>query len=130
MYTSLWRTFSPPPQDWPLALCDYRSVSDAEGVPNFLFRVPALPAPEEIQGPLPDSHGAAALGTAALDEAGAESAASVFAYRPGHRWWYFPAMQAAQHLYATIGFSRTPELDFAPVPGFTLRAYELALPLS
>jgi ribosomal protein S18 acetylase RimI-like enzyme len=39
-----------------------------------------------------------------------------------------PAMQAAQHLYAAIGFSRTPELDFAPVPGITLRAYELALP--
>jgi ribosomal protein S18 acetylase RimI-like enzyme len=37
------------------------------------------------------------------------------------------AMQAAQHLYATTGFSRTPELDFAPVPGLTLRAYELAL---
>jgi ribosomal protein S18 acetylase RimI-like enzyme len=40
-----------------------------------------------------------------------------------------PAMEAAQHLYATIGFSRTPELDFAPAPGFILRAYELALPL-
>jgi len=98
VYTSLWRTFSLPPQDWPLALCDYRSVSDAEGVPNFLFRVPALPAPEEIQGRLPDSRGAAALDAAALDEAGAESAASVFAYRPGHRWWYFPAMHAGEAL--------------------------------
>jgi GNAT superfamily N-acetyltransferase len=40
-----------------------------------------------------------------------------------------PAMRAAQHLYTTTGFSRTPELDFEPVPGLTLRAYELALPL-
>jgi ribosomal protein S18 acetylase RimI-like enzyme len=40
------------------------------------------------------------------------------------------AMEAAQHLYATTGFSRTPDLDFEPVPGLTLRAYELALPLS
>ena len=40
-----------------------------------------------------------------------------------------PAMEAAQHLYVTIGFSRTPQLDFTPVPGVTLRAYELALPL-
>jgi ribosomal protein S18 acetylase RimI-like enzyme len=40
-----------------------------------------------------------------------------------------PTMRAAQHLYATTGFSRTPELDFEPVPGLTLRAYELALPL-
>jgi ribosomal protein S18 acetylase RimI-like enzyme len=39
-----------------------------------------------------------------------------------------PDMQAAQHLYATTGFSRTSELDFEPVPGLTLRAYELALP--
>jgi ribosomal protein S18 acetylase RimI-like enzyme len=39
-----------------------------------------------------------------------------------------PAMQAAQHLYEATGFSRTPELDFEPVPGLTLRAYELALP--
>jgi GNAT superfamily N-acetyltransferase len=38
-----------------------------------------------------------------------------------------PAMSAAQHLYETTGFSRTPDLDFEPVPGLTLRAYELAL---
>jgi ribosomal protein S18 acetylase RimI-like enzyme len=37
------------------------------------------------------------------------------------------AMQAAQHLYAATGFSRTPELDFSPVPGLILRAYELDL---
>jgi ribosomal protein S18 acetylase RimI-like enzyme len=37
-------------------------------------------------------------------------------------------MRAAQHLYETTGFSRTPDLDFQPVPGLTLRAYELALP--
>ena len=41
-----------------------------------------------------------------------------------------PEMRAAQHLYEVTGFSRTPELDFAPVPGLSLRAYELALPLS
>jgi ribosomal protein S18 acetylase RimI-like enzyme len=38
-----------------------------------------------------------------------------------------PAMLAAQHLYAATGFSRTPELDFSPVPGITLRAYQLDL---
>ena len=41
-----------------------------------------------------------------------------------------PEMEAAQHLYAAIGFSRTPELDFSPGSGVTLRAYELALPLT
>ena len=39
-----------------------------------------------------------------------------------------PVMQAAQHLYETTGFSRTPDLDSSPGPGLTLRAYELALP--
>jgi GNAT superfamily N-acetyltransferase len=39
-----------------------------------------------------------------------------------------PAMRAAQRLYETTGFSRTPDLDFQPVPGLTLRAYELPLP--
>ncbi|HEX4091491.1 MAG TPA: GNAT family N-acetyltransferase [Trebonia sp.] len=40
-----------------------------------------------------------------------------------------PVMAAAQHLYETTGFSRTPELDWSPGPGLTLRAYELALPI-
>src|ERR1700722_11207158 len=39
-----------------------------------------------------------------------------------------PAMQAAQHLYAATGFTRTPDLDFEPSPGVALRAYELGLP--
>jgi ribosomal protein S18 acetylase RimI-like enzyme len=41
-----------------------------------------------------------------------------------------PAMRTAQHLYETTGFTRTPDLDFEPVPALTLRAYELALPIS
>ena len=40
-----------------------------------------------------------------------------------------PEMEAARHLYASIGFTRTPELDFSPGPGVTLQSYELALPL-
>ena len=39
-----------------------------------------------------------------------------------------PAMEAAQHLYAAAGFTRTPDLDFEPAPGVSLRAYELGLP--
>jgi hypothetical protein len=84
VYTSLWRAFSPPPQDWPLALCDYRSVGDDEGTPNLLFRVRELPAPEQAE--------------TAADDAEAESAASVFEYRPAHRWWYFPGMHAGEVL--------------------------------
>jgi hypothetical protein len=84
VYTSLWRTFSPPPQDWPLALCDYRSTDDAEGSPNLLFRVAALPASAEAHD--------------AVDESAAESAASVFGYSPAHRWWYFPQMHTGEAL--------------------------------
>lgn len=40
-----------------------------------------------------------------------------------------PVMQAAQHLYETTGFSRTPDLDWSPAPDLTLCAYELALPV-
>jgi hypothetical protein len=83
IWTSLWRAFSPPPQDWPLTLCDYRSLDDAEGEPNLLFRVPEIPGPEAEPG---------------FEDADAESAASVFAYRPAHRWWYFPGMDAGETL--------------------------------
>ena len=41
-----------------------------------------------------------------------------------------PPMKAAQHLYAQAGFTRTPELDFEPLPAIPLRAYALALPPS
>jgi ribosomal protein S18 acetylase RimI-like enzyme len=40
-----------------------------------------------------------------------------------------PVMASAQHLYETSGFSRTPDLDWSPGPGLTLRAYELDLPI-
>jgi len=83
LWTSLWRAFSPPPQDWPLALCDYRSTDDDEdGTPNLLFRVPGLPQPGEPDAP--------------DDEA--ESAATLFSYRDTHRWWYFPGMTSAEVL--------------------------------
>jgi hypothetical protein len=84
VYTSLWRAFSPPPQDWPLALCDYRSTDDAEGSPNLLFRVGSLPAPDEV----PE----------VVDARDAESAATVFGYSSAHRWWYFPGMHAGEVL--------------------------------
>jgi len=81
--TSLWRAFSPPPQDWPLGLLDYRSVDDAEGEPNLLLFVDALPDPDDVPDiPDPDS----------------EPAGSIFAHRPGHRWWYFPDLRADEAL--------------------------------
>jgi hypothetical protein len=81
--TSLWRAFSPPPQDWPLALLDYRSVDDDEGVVNLLLFVDQLPDP----GAIPD-----------IPEPDSQPAGTVFQHRPGHRWWYFPDMHPGEAL--------------------------------
>jgi hypothetical protein len=81
--TSLWRPFSPPPQDWPLALLDARSVGDDEGVPNLLLFVDALPDP----GAVPE-----------IEDPDSQPAGSIFAYRPAHHWWYFPDMRADEAL--------------------------------
>jgi hypothetical protein len=76
--SSVWRCFSPPPQDCPLALCDARSVAATEGVPNTLFIVDQLPPDEVMLGPMPDEDKALA--------------AAIFRYNPKHRWWYFSNM--------------------------------------
>jgi hypothetical protein len=124
VYTSLWRTFSPPPQDCPLALCHFRSLADDEGVPNFLFRVPVLPDLASLPAALP----------ADLDAAGAESAASVFAFRPAHRWFYFPSMDAAEAILIKLNDTdhsvawRAPHTSFrdiAAVGAIPRRSIEL-----
>ena len=81
--TSLWRTFSPPPQDWPLALLDYRSVDDTEGEPNLLLFVDQLPDPDKV----PD-----------IEDPDSMPAGSIFAPRPQHRWWFFPDLTADEAL--------------------------------
>lgn len=76
--SSLWRTFSPPPQDWPLALCDGASVGLEEGTPNTLVIVDEIPDRETMLADIPDE-----------DEA---IRAAIFHYNPEHRWWYFSNM--------------------------------------
>lgn len=76
--SSLWRTFSPPPQDYPLALCDGRSVRADEGVPNTMIVVDELPDLQAQLAPI-------------ADEANMPAAA-IFRYDPAHRWWYYPNM--------------------------------------
>jgi hypothetical protein len=76
--TSFWRAFSPPPQDCPLALCDGRSLKDDEGVRNTLHIVDELPSEAEMVRP--------------MDGEEQRIAASIFRYRPTHRWWYFSNM--------------------------------------
>lgn len=76
---SVWRTFSPPPQNMPLALCDGTSVrEDDDGVPNTMIRIDKMPDENARMGEWP---GEEKMPTA-----------SVFHYDPAHRWWYFPDM--------------------------------------
>lgn len=92
VYTSFWRAVSPPPQDWPLALCDYRSIGDDEGVPSVMVRVASLPEK------LPEDGDDVEV----LEELGA---ASYFHYRPGHRWWYFPRMTSDEAILLKLNDS-------------------------
>jgi hypothetical protein len=99
--TSLWRAFSRPPQDWPLAILDYRSVSDTEGVPNLLLFVDTLPESDDVPGsPDPDD----VPGSPDPDDVPGSPdsddfpAGAVFSWRPEHRWWYFPGMHAGEAL--------------------------------
>ena len=77
IYSSFWRTFSEPPQDCPLAVCDARSVGADEGVPNVLYIVDKIPEGEAMFAPMPDAE---------------QMAAAIFRHNPAHRWWYFSSM--------------------------------------
>jgi hypothetical protein len=102
--SSLWRPFSPPPQDWPLAVCDGTSVSNNEGVPNVMVRVAELPDPDNIPAHCEDEDNL--------------PAASVFYFSPKHRWWYFPDMTRDEVLLVKFHDSdhskawRTPHTSF------------------
>lgn len=76
--SSLWRAYSEPPQDWPLAICEGGSVRADEGVPNTMFVRDQLPSQAEMLGEIPDE-----------DQA---PAAAIFHHSPAHRWWYFSNM--------------------------------------
>jgi len=85
---SLWRTFSAPPQDWPLALCDYASVDDAEGTPNVKVDVDEIPTGDALLAPI-----------AGEDRM---TAATIFRHSPAHRWWYFPDMTRDEVIFITF----------------------------
>ncbi len=80
---SFWRVFSPPPQDWPLALCDFRSLRDDEGRPNQLYFVDRIPEDPFVE----------------VDESQMITSGSEFVYSPDHEWWYFPDMTRDEVLF-------------------------------
>jgi hypothetical protein len=102
--SSLWRPFSQPPQDWPLAVCDGASVADDEGVPNVMVRLAKLPEPDNIP--------------AHIEDEDKLPAASIFCFNSTHRWWYFPDMTRDEVLLVKFHDSdhskawRTPHTSF------------------
>src|SRR5262245_29126748 len=87
--TSLWRVFSPPPQDWPLALCDYTSVRPDEGLNNRMYLVDEIPDDLYVDMP-PDAPGASGF---------------EFHHNPDHQWWYFPDMTRDEILFFKLNDS-------------------------
>ena len=80
LVTSFWRTFSPPPQDVPLALCDGRTSFGGEEKSNTLFIVDEFPTGSAL--------------TAPVEGEDAMIAATIPSHHPSMRWWYFSNMQA------------------------------------
>jgi hypothetical protein len=78
LISSYWRTFSPPPQDVPLALCDGRTSFGGEEKSNTLFVVDEFPEGEALTAPVEGEE--------------AMIAASIFSHSPAMRWWYFSNM--------------------------------------
>jgi hypothetical protein len=89
LITSLWRVFSPPPQDWPLAICDFNSVGPDEGLDNRLYFVDKIPA--DLYAEMP----ADAPGTSGFE----------FHHNPAHQWWYFPDMTRDEILFFALNDS-------------------------
>ncbi|TVY13097.1 hypothetical protein LARI1_G008738 [Lachnellula arida] len=83
LYMNVWHALSPGPQDWPLAMCDPRSVDadDSRAMPRV--RVEVLPELDKVPSEEPDPD---------------TPAAQMFYYRPEHSWWYFSDMKADEAL--------------------------------
>ena len=79
LISSYWRTFSPPPQDVPLALCDGRTSFGGEEKSNTLFVVDEFPEGDALTAPVEGEE--------------TMMAATIPSYHPGHRWWYFANME-------------------------------------
>ena len=78
LITSYWRTFSAPPQDVPLALCNGRTSFAGEEKSNTLFVVDEFPEGDALTAPVEGEE--------------AMMAATIPCYHPSMRWWYFANM--------------------------------------
>jgi hypothetical protein len=75
---NLWRAISPPPQDWPLAVCDAESVDPRDGTPNLMIRCDKIPDINTL-GPIENEE--------------SYPAAFLFEHKEGQKWYYFSDMK-------------------------------------
>jgi hypothetical protein len=104
LVTSLWRAYSLPPQDWPLALCDGSSIAPEEGVHNYLVRCQSRPDSEEMRADIPNEQEL--------------PAALIFRYAPHHRFYYFPDMNRDEIVILKLHDSDHDQAWFAPHTAF------------
>ncbi len=78
MLLSFWRCFSPPPQDWPIALCDFASCRNDRELRIVKIDVERFPQGEALFAPI---EGEEMMG-----------ASGGFTFNPAHRWYYYPDM--------------------------------------
>jgi hypothetical protein len=99
---NLWRAISPPSQDWPLTVCDARSVNPADGKPNAMLAVEKIPDLKNLDP---------------LDDDPKRPEAFLFEYRPEFRWYYFSDMREDELLAFKLfdsakGNGRCPHASF------------------
>ena len=82
---SFWRPLTLPPHDWPLAVCDFRSVDSDEGERNALVWCDEIPPRETWFDP--------------IEGEDTFPAAFIFHHNPAHRWWYFSKMMPDDTLF-------------------------------
>jgi hypothetical protein len=77
LHMSCWRAFSEPPQDWPLALVNARSMDDDEGLDNVAIWQSTVPDLKNLP-PVPTDT--------------KTSSAFIFPYKENYEWNYFSGM--------------------------------------
>jgi hypothetical protein len=110
--TSTWRVFSPPPQDWPLALCDFRTLAAEDGAPTTAYFVDALP--DDPFGP--------------VDHLRPVGSSWKVRHNPAHEWWYFPGMTRDEVLLIKLGDTDRSVAWAAPHAAFPDPAADGAVP--
>jgi hypothetical protein len=82
IFFGTWRPITPPPQDWPFALCDARTFPRGDGRAKPIVVVDTLPEGDALYAAIPN--------VAEL------VATTVMPYDARHEWWYFRDMTPSE----------------------------------